>query len=585
MGRGRGDLTPSTIFGDVGNQYCPLMDHWNGIFPVVSSKDNSTTIVTTRVGTSLDRYVIDAQLGRGAMGEVYRAHDPKLGRTVAIKTVSIAGLDPEAEEEYRKRFVVEAQAAGRLSHPGIVTIFDVREETEPYLVMEYVEGQSLQQLLGRNNRTLPLSTTLRLVQEIAEALHYAHAQGVVHRDIKPANILVTPDGHPKIADFGIAKLNQTDLTVPGQVLGSPAFMAPEQLSEEGVDSRSDLFSLGVILYYMLTGHRPFQGNSTTTVCFKLVNHEPVPASALEAKVPPELDSIVSRAMAKDPAQRYQSGMAMASDIQTLRERSGFIQSPDWTEQSLKRDAIPQYVKGTSAEPSREERESSPQRARSHGTFSGKNAMFLKTALIFGLLAVAVLGIELRTWNTSKSKQTDPIATQPRGDTKVAAVEVNPIVAAAKNDAATGGKAQTPVKTPGLRSKKLESQVRVSSHEIKTPIPTAPADAMLQVEIEHHFTSGTASIWVDDHLIYTQSLLGDKQRHALVFRKVTGHQSQVVRVAPGKHQVRVRIQSNDNSYDQSKISSVAFSEGISLLRIVCDEKGGGLQLDFQKDGFQ
>jgi serine/threonine protein kinase len=529
--------------------------------------------VTTRVGTSLDRYVIDAQLGRGAMGEVYRAHDPKLGRTVAIKTVSIAGLEPEAEEEYRKRFVVEAQAAGRLSHPGIVTIFDVREETEPYLVMEYVEGQSLQQLLGRDNRTLPLSTTLRLVQEIAEALHYAHAQGVVHRDIKPANILVTPDGHPKIADFGIAKLNQTDLTLPGQVLGSPAFMAPEQLSEEVVDSRSDLFSLGVILYYMLTGHRPFQGNSTTTVCFKLVNHEPVPASALESKVPPELDSIVSRAMAKDPAQRYQSGMAMASDIQTLRERSGFIQSPDWTEQSLKRDAIPRYVKGTSAELSRAERESSPRRAK---TFSGKKAMFLKTVLIFGLLAVAVLGIELRTWDTSKSKQTGAIETRRPGDPNVAAVE---------NDAATGEKAQTPVKAPGLGSKQLDSQGHGSPHKTKTPIPTVPADAMLQIEIEHHFTNATASIWVDNHLVYTQSLLGDKQRHALVFRKVTGHQFQVVRVAPGKHQVRVRIQSNADSYDQSKISSVAFSQGISLLRIVCDEKGGGLQLDFRKDGYQ
>ena len=125
--------------------------------------------------------------------------------------------------------MVEAQAAGRLSHPGIVTIFDVREEAEPYLVMEYVEGQSLQQLVTREKRALPISTTLRLIQEVAEALHYAHAQGVVHRDIKPANILVTADGHPKIADFGIAKLNQTDLTLPGRVLGSPAFMAPEQL--------------------------------------------------------------------------------------------------------------------------------------------------------------------------------------------------------------------------------------------------------------------------------------------------------------------------------------------------------------------
>src|ERR1700690_2000117 len=181
-------------------------------------------MMETRVGTCLDRYEIDAELGRGAMGGVYRARDPKLGRTVAIKTVSIAGLEAGAEQEYRQRFVVEAHAAGRLSHPGIVTIFDVRDEGEPYLVMEYIEGQSLQQLVARKNRTLPLSTTLRLIQEVAEALHYAHAQGVVHRDIKPANILVTADGHPKIADFGIAKFNKTDLTMPGQVMGSPAFM-------------------------------------------------------------------------------------------------------------------------------------------------------------------------------------------------------------------------------------------------------------------------------------------------------------------------------------------------------------------------
>jgi serine/threonine protein kinase len=527
------------------------------------------------------------------MGVVYRAHDPKLGRAVAIKMISTAGLDTEAEKEYRERFVVEAKAAGRFAHPGIVTIFDVREEAEPYLVMEYVDGQSLQQLMGRDNRPLPLSTTLRLVQEVAEALHYAHGQGVVHRDIKPANILVTTDGHPKIADFGIAKLNQTDLTMPGQVLGSPAFMAPEQLSEAAVDSRSDLFSLGVILYYMLTGYRPFQGNSTTTVCFKLVNHDPVPASALESKLPPELDEIVSRAMAKDPAERYQTGMAMASDLQTLRERSGFTPSSDRSEQNLKRDAIPRYVKGTSAELSTAERRAQKQKAEDSVTFKKKKSMFSTTVVIFGVVAMLVANVALWTGGGLKSSESGSVAMQPQVNSSVVASQ--PEVASDK----TGGEkvaddnaisantdvnksAQTAPKKPVRKAKKPLSPAQAAFPVTSAPIPAAPEDATLQIEIEHHFSDATASVWVDDRLVYTQSLLGKKQRRALVFKKVVGHQFQAVRVAPGKHLVRVRIQSEADSYDQSKVTSVAFDPGISLLRIICDDKGEGLQLDFKKD---
>jgi serine/threonine protein kinase len=531
--------------------------------------------VATRVGTSLDRYVIDAELGRGAMGVVYRARDPKLGRTVAIKMVSTAGLEPEAEKEYRERFVVEAHAAGRFSHPGIVTIFDVREEPEPYLVMEYVEGQSLQQLMGRDNRPLPLSTTLRLIQEVAEALHYAHAQGVVHRDIKPANILVTTDGHPKIADFGIAKLNQAELTMPGQVLGSPAFMAPEQLTEEGVDSRSDLFSLGVILYYLLTGYRPFQGNSTTTVCFKLVNHEPVPASAFESKVPPELDKIVACAMAKDPAQRYQTGMAMAADLQAVRERSGFIHSSDRTE-DLKRDAIPRYVAGVSAGPPAKP-ESLEAKVEPSMTSSKKRAMVWKTILASCCLAMAVAGVALWRGHISESKPIIPVE-RPQPVNSIATEAPN-AASAADNDV------QTSVKVLAPKSKKSIRPAQVPASENKVPVAIVAADAMLQVEVEHHFSDATASVWVDKRLVYTQSLLGKKQRHGLVFRKVVGHQFQVVRVTAGKHQVRVRVESPPDAYDQSKIASVEFAPGVSLLRIICGDKADGLQLDFKKDGYQ
>src|ERR1700680_4702838 len=251
------------------------------------------------------RYEILAEIGRGAMGIVYKARDPKINRIVAVKTVSLAGQPAEEEREYRERFFREAEAAGRLSHPGIVTIFDVCEEPEtraPYIVMEFVGGQSLDKLLSRGDHKLPVETALQLTLELAEALDCAHGQSVVHRDLKPANILLTEDGHAKIADFGVAKLNLANQTLGGRALGTPAYMSPEQLNGEAVDGRSDLFSLGVILYTVVTGHMPFQGNSAITVSYKVVNRDPIPATLLDTELPAGLDHIIERAMAKDPAE-------------------------------------------------------------------------------------------------------------------------------------------------------------------------------------------------------------------------------------------------------------------------------------------
>src|ERR1700757_2408159 len=267
------------------------------------------------------RYEILSELGRGAMGVVYKARDPQIDRLVALKTVSLWGQEPDEEKEFRLRFMNEAQAAGRLHHSGIVSVFDVGENPEnhdPYIVLEYVQGESLNRILSREKK-ISLERSLKLAEEIADALDYAHAQGVIHRDIKPANILITQDGRAKIADFGIAKLNLAHFTIPGRVVGTPAYMAPEQLVGEGVDGRSDLFSLGVILYAMVTGHSPFQGNSDTTVCFKVAKREAIAAGAFDLTLPPELDEVISRAMAKDPDQRYQRGSEFTQDLRILQQ--------------------------------------------------------------------------------------------------------------------------------------------------------------------------------------------------------------------------------------------------------------------------
>jgi serine/threonine-protein kinase len=270
----------------------------------------------------LGRYEILAELGRGAMGAVFRARDPRIDRTVAIKTIAVPAGDAQSAEDYRQRFFREAQAAGRLSHPGIVTIYDVGEEEasqSPFIVMEYVDGRELNELVADGiGGVLSLDSALDLVRQIAIALDYAHAQGIVHRDIKPSNIIVTRDGRAKIADFGIAKLSLAEVTLSGNLLGTPAYMSPEQISGKPIDGRSDLFSLGVIAYWLLTGEKPFQGDSITEISLQIATQDPRPPSAVDPALSQDVDHVLHRALAKNPDQRYQHGREMAADIADLR---------------------------------------------------------------------------------------------------------------------------------------------------------------------------------------------------------------------------------------------------------------------------
>ncbi len=266
----------------------------------------------------LGRYEIEAEIGRGAMGRVYRARDPQIDRVVAVKTVTLGGIEPTLEEDFRQRFFREARAAGRLAHGNIVAVYDAGEDAEtrnPYIVMEYVEGTGLEKL-GREKK-LGREQVLELIRQVAEALDYAHQQKIIHRDIKPANILVTADGRAKITDFGIAKLQTSQFTQTGMVMGTPAYMAPEQLSGETVDHRADLFSLGTVLYWLLTGEKPFSGESLATLSFKIVYSEPLRPSQLNPGLGEDIDYVLHRALAKEAARRYQSGREFAADLEDL----------------------------------------------------------------------------------------------------------------------------------------------------------------------------------------------------------------------------------------------------------------------------
>src|SRR5258705_2137218 len=346
--------------------------------------------------------------------------------------------------------------------------------------MEYVEGQSLQQLVGQGNCTLPLSTTLRVVQEVAEALHYAHSQGVVHRDIKPANILVTADGHPKIADFGVARLNQELITQAGQIVGSPAYMAPEQMSGGEADARSDLFSLGVILYSMITGFRPFQGNSAQTVCFKVLNVEPVPVTSFQHDLPAELDALISRAMAKDPQQRYQSGAEMARDIQSFGD----------TDTSLS-EATAFFARAV-------QRDLSPAQLSSKDHRTGHDQRF---SWQFSLASLALIGVALVfAWWESRSLHLPPVAQ----------VQSAP--------AQTVHQAKSEIVAPTIKPRVHKISLTRKSANVPPPRAAEPPANKVQIEFEHHFADAKASVWVDGRLVFDQSLRGGDQ-HRGIFRTV------------------------------------------------------------------
>jgi serine/threonine-protein kinase len=266
----------------------------------------------------IGRYRVLGVLGAGGMGTVYRAHDPLIDRHVAIKVVRTDALASDTRAEYLDRFRQEAQAAGRCSHPAIVAVHDFSsDDGDPYIVMELVEGRSLQKVLHEPSGRTALPIAAILVQ-VLDGLGYAHRLGVTHRDIKPANIVVTAAGHAKIADFGIARLGGASLTHAGDLLGTPGYMAPEQLADVGVDHRADLFAVGAVLYEAITGRPPFAGRNTGETLQRLASPDAASMVAVEAAGAGAYVTLLRRALAKSPDQRFQSAEAFAAALQAAR---------------------------------------------------------------------------------------------------------------------------------------------------------------------------------------------------------------------------------------------------------------------------
>jgi eukaryotic-like serine/threonine-protein kinase len=285
----------------------------------------------------IGRYLIRRELGRGMMGVVYEAHDPSLRRPVALKVVRLVFAVTEADKAaFEKRFLSEARIAGHLSHPGIVVAHDAGRDPATglvYLAFELLEGKTLAEMTTDGGR-LPWRRAFEIVASVAEALHYAHGQGVVHRDVKPANIMVLPTGEPKVLDFGLAKVGaSSDLTGAGQSVGTPLFMSPEQVQGAKLDGRSDLFSLGSVLYTLLTGTRAFAAENVTRIMHRVAGDDPPAASTIVRGLPAAADYLLARAMAKDAADRYADGRAMAEDLEDVlrsrapRHRTGWAHPP------------------------------------------------------------------------------------------------------------------------------------------------------------------------------------------------------------------------------------------------------------------
>ncbi|HEY2945769.1 MAG TPA: serine/threonine-protein kinase [Vicinamibacteria bacterium] len=473
------------------------------------------------------RYEIRREIGRGMMGVVYEAFDPALGRAIALKVIHLAfPVTPEENAAFEQRFLSEARIAGRLSHPGIVVVHDAGRDADTgtlFIAMEYLEGRTLSQ--SSPEPPLDWREVLHVGARLAEALHHAHAGGVIHRDIKPANIMILASGDPKIMDFGIAKVEtaRMKLTATGQSFGTPLYMSPEQALGHDVDPRTDLFSLGAILYWLLTGRLAFGAESMMAIIGKVLHQDPAPPSTLRPDLPPDADYVIARALAKAPADRYPSGGTMAEDIGDVlaghapRHRARWSGArPPLMALNVPAGAAPApsaaaKVEGTA-------RSSAPPRPERTATLHERwpSRPHRLPRILAGAVGVILLVGTAGTLLLSRRSRTATATPAPAAE---AAAETSP-------------SASPPSGLGGL----------LSAWQGEKP-------AQLAVDLEHPLRSATLRIWVDGELAKEERVAGriTKKVIGLTLRKGVFHD--VIEVKPGRHEIQVQVAWDDGERTQ------------------------------------
>jgi predicted Ser/Thr protein kinase len=460
----------------------------------------------------LGRYQIESELGRGMMGVVYRALDPDLGRLVALKTIKLAFDIPDSERAaFEKRFLSEARAAAGLSHPGIVVVHDVGRDPETstvFIALEFLEGRTLADLVA-DGRPLDWRRAVEITRNLALALHHAHAKGIVHRDIKPANIMLLESDQPKIMDFGIAKLPTSNLTAAGELFGTPSFMSPEQAGGQAVDARSDLFSLGAVLYQLLTGQRAFEAGTLPAVLLRVMNDDPQPPSQVVQALPPELDTVVAKALAKGRGDRYRSGLELAQDLEAVLE-----------------GRAPLHASGASA-------------SAGPGSLSETGPPGLATTRLSDMLSAAAGTSVLRGRTPGPGRRRRLILGSLVGAAALATVGFTVVLLLLRGRTGT----------------------QASILPLPIPLPTLiSAPARLEIYLEHSVRAGRLKVSVDDAVVLEQAIEGKLVKKVLNFRQYKGTLRQALDVRPGERVIRVEVQGDE--YSTSSRIRGTFASGVT-----------------------